>query len=141
VAELGTDRHRLDMWSAAAKARYLAYSPDYDWGFRYFQKTDGYVAVPLTGLWLRGPYLHNGAVPNLAALLAPPEARPDVFWRGSDLVDPVNGGFVSTEGVDPQRRLWRYDTAVAGNAKGGHLWGTELDPASKAALLAYLKTL
>lgn len=141
IVELGTDRHRLDMWTLAAKERYLAYEPGHDWGFRYFQKTDGYVAVPLTGLWLKAPYLHNGSVPNLAALLTPPAGRPKVFWRGSDLVDPVNGGFVSAEGSDVQRRLWRYDTALPGNANGGHLWGTDLDPVSKAALLAYLKTL
>ena len=141
IAELGTDRHRLDMWSPAAKERYSAYEPGHDWGFRYFEKTDGYVAVPLTGLWLKAPYLHNGSVPSLAALLMPPAERPAVFWRGSDLVDPVSGGFVSTPGIDPQRRLWRYDTAVPGNANGGHLWGTTLDPAAKAALLAYLKTL
>ncbi len=140
VVELGTDRHRLDMWTEAAKERYLAYEPGHDWGFRYFAKTDGYVAVPLTGLWLKGPYLHNGSVPSLAALLTPPAGRPKVFWRGPDLVDAVNGGFVSVEGGDVQRRLWRYDTALPGNANGGHLWGTDLDPASKAALLAYLTT-
>lgn len=141
VAELGTDRHRLDMWTNAARARYSAYEPGHTWGFRFFEKTEGYVAVPLTGLWLRGPYLHNGSVPTLAALLMAPEERPAVFWRGSDLVDPANGGFVSTQGVDPQRHLWRYDTKEPGNANGGHLWGTELDAPSKAALLAYLKTL
>lgn len=141
LAELGTDHHRLDMWSEAAKTRYLAYEPGHDWGFQYFQKTDGYVAVPLTGLWLRGPYLHNGSVPTLAALLAPPGERPAEFWRGSDLVDAENGGFMSRAGADPQRRLWHYDTTEPGNANGGHLWGTGLDPASKAALLAYLKTL
>ena len=141
ITELGTDRHRLDMWTEAAKERYLAYEPGHDWGFRHFEKADGYVAVPLTGLWLKGPYLHNGSVPNLAALLTPPAGRPKFFWRGSDLVDPENGGFVSAEGIDPQRRLWRYDTTLPGNSNGGHLWGTDLDPASKAALLAYLKTL
>ena len=82
VAEVATDRHRIDMWTPEARDRYLAYSPDYAWGFRYFEKTEGYVAVPLNGLWLRGPYLHNGSVPNLRALLDPPEARPAVFWRG-----------------------------------------------------------
>ena len=141
ITELGTDRHRLDMWTEAAKARYGAYESGHDWGFRHFEKTDGYVAVPLTGLWLKGPYLHNGSVPNLAALLMPPAERPKVFWRGSDLVDAGNGGFVSRQGVDPQRRLWRYDTAAPGNGNGGHLWGTDLGPDEKAALLAYLKTL
>lgn len=141
IVELGTDRHRLDMWSQAALQRYLAYEPAHDWGFRYFAKAEGYVSVPLSGLWLRGPFLHNGSVPTLAALLMNPADRPKTFWRGSDLVDAVNGGFVSTPGVNSQRRLWKYDTGLPGNANGGHLWGTGLDPGSKAALLAYLKTL
>jgi mono/diheme cytochrome c family protein len=141
AAELGTDRHRIDMWTLAARDAYSAYEPGHSWGFRYFEKTNGYVAVSLTGLWLRGPYLHNGSVPTLAALLVPPAERPTSFWRGSDLVDPPNGGFVSREGIDPQRRLWLYDTALPGNSNAGHLWGTELNPAGKAALLAYLKTL
>jgi cytochrome c553 len=141
VAELGTDRHRIDMWTEAARDRYMAYSPDYDWGFRYFQKAEGYVALPHDGLWLRGPYLHNGSVPNLRAMLTRPEDRPAVFWRGSDLVDPVDGGFVSAETGDTMRRPWRYDTTLPGNSNAGHRWGTDLPPEDKDALLAYLKTL
>lgn len=72
AAELGTDRHRLDMWTIAARDRYSAYQDDYSWGFRSFRKTGGYTAVNLTGLWLRGPYLHNGSVPTLRDLLRPP---------------------------------------------------------------------
>jgi hypothetical protein len=37
-----------------------------------FVKKNGYVNVPLEGLWLRGPYLHNGSVPTLADLLEEP---------------------------------------------------------------------
>jgi hypothetical protein len=40
----------------------------------------GYVARPLVGLWLLGPYLHNGSVPTLWDLLAPPEQRPAFFF-------------------------------------------------------------
>jgi mono/diheme cytochrome c family protein len=141
ITELGTDRHRLDMWTVEARDRYSAYEPGHDWGFRHFEKTAGYTATPLIGLWLRGPYLHNGSVPNLRAMLTPPEERPKVFWRGSDLVDPANGGFVSGKDDDPVRHLWRYDTSLPGNGNGGHRFGTDLDPASKEVLLAYLKTL
>ena len=80
-------------------------------------------------------------MPNLRAMLMPPDQRPKVFWRGSDLVDPENGGFVSTEKGDSVRHLWRYDTSLPGNGNGGHSFGTSLDPASKEALLAYMKTL
>ncbi|KMW58819.1 hypothetical protein AIOL_003799 [Candidatus Rhodobacter oscarellae] len=141
MVEIGTDRHRLDMWTAEAARRYGNYQEDYAWNFEFFHKTDGYNAVPLVGLWLKGPYLHNGSVPNLAALLEAPKDRPTEFWRGSDLVDPVNGGFVSGEDDDPLRRSWKVDTSVPGNANTGHTWGTDLGQAEKGALLAYLKTL
>jgi mono/diheme cytochrome c family protein len=141
INELGTDRHRLDMWTKEARDRYQAYQPGHGWGFRYFEKTAGYTGTALIGLWLRGPYLHNGSVPNLRAMLMPPNQRPKVFWRGSDLVDAVNGGFMSGKDDDPFRQLWRYDTSLPGNGNGGHAFGTDLDPAAKDALLAYLKTL
>ncbi len=141
VVEVGTDRHRLDMWTVAARERYTAYEPGHDWGFQYFDKTEGYTATAHDGLWLRSPYLHNGSVPNLRAMLTRPENRPKVFWRGSDLVDTENGGFVSTRDGDPMRRPWRYDTSEPGNSNSGHLWGTDLPQAEKEALLAYLKTL
>ena len=137
AAELGTDRHRLDMWTIAARDRYSAYQDDYSWGFRSFRKTGGYTAVNLTGLWLRGPYLHNGSVPTLRDLLRPPGERPKTFLRGSDLIDPENGGFRP----DPARPGWPYDTTLPGNDNGGHLWGTDLAPPDRAALLSYLKTL
>jgi len=141
IDEVGTDPHRLAMWTEEARARYAAYEPHYDWGFDYFRKTDGYLANELTGLWLKSPYLHNGSVPTLAALLEKPDVRPMEFRRGSDLVDPQNGGFVSTAGADPYRETDLYETTLPGNGNGGHLWGTDLSPEDKAALLAFLKTL
>lgn len=142
AAEIGTDRHRLDMWTAAARDRYAGYEKGYSWGFRSFRKTEGYSAVNLTGLWLRGPYLHNGSVPSLRALLMPPEQRPKTFLRGSDLIDPENGGFRSDPAhPDPASPGWLYDTSLPGNGNGGHLWGTDLPPAERDALLSYLKTL
>jgi len=135
--EVGTDPHRIAMWSAEAKARYTAYDAR-AWGFAAFEETDGYVNVGLDGLWLRGPYLHNGSVPTLAALLAPPDARPLTFRRGSDLVDREDGGFVSD---GPDAGPFLFDTRLPGNGNGGHLWGTELPRREKDALLAYLKTL
>jgi hypothetical protein len=141
AVDVGTDRHRLDMWTAAALERYTAYEPGYDWGFSNFHKTEGYVATGLQGLWLRGPYLHNGSVPTLRALLDPPSKRPSSFYRGYDLVDAENGGFVSAAGTDGERFGWLYDTQKPGNGNEGHLWGTDLPQEAKEQLLAYLKTL
>lgn len=140
ATELGTDRNRIDMWTEAAKDRYNAYEEDYPWGFKAFHKTNGYLANELTGLWLRGPYLHNGSVPSLRDLLAPPDQRPVSFYRGYDLVDAENGGFVS-RGGNTERFGVLYETQVRGNGNGGHLYGTDLTEAEKARLLAYLKTL
>ena len=84
AGEIGTDRRRSYMWTAEAAQRYLQYEPGYDWGFKAFQKVNGYLATKLTGLWLRGPYLHNGSVPTLRDLLNPPAQRPRVFYRGYD---------------------------------------------------------
>jgi hypothetical protein len=141
ATELGTDRHRIDMWTEAAKDRYMNYQEGYNWGFRAFQKTNGYLANELTGLWLRGPYLHNGSVPTLRDLLAPPSGRPGKFYRGYDLLDPVGGGFSSQAGTAAERFGVLYDTTVAGNGNGGHLYGTGLSEQDRQRLLAFLKTL
>lgn len=77
VAEIGTDPNRLEMWNPASgddphpADRYNAFADGYDWDLRRFRKTDGYVAPPLTAIWLRAPYLHNGSVPTLWDLLLP----------------------------------------------------------------------
>ena len=73
----------------------------YPWQFTHFRKTNGYSNMPLDGIWLRAPYLHNGSVPTLRALMFPDE-RPAVFFRGYDVYDWDNGGFVST-GPDAEK--------------------------------------
>ncbi len=143
--EVRTDRHRIDMWTDLAKETYSNYEPDYHWGFKAFQNENGYVANELTGLWLKGPYLHNGSVPTLRDLLRPPAERPKTFWRGYDLVDAENGGFVAADdpakGIFVSRYSWLVDTSVPGNGNGGHAWGTDLEDIKKEDLLSYLKTL
>lgn len=140
IAEVGTDRHRLDHWTQAATEAYNAYGDAYPWDFSHFQKTDGYASVPLDGVWLRAPYLHNGSVPTMADLLEPPASRPAEFYRGFDVYDQERMGFVS-QGEDAERFGSHFDVGVAGNDNGGHLWGTELSPEEKTALIEYMKTL
>ena len=139
IDEIGTDRHRLDMWTQEATDAYNAYGDEYDWDFSNFQKTNGYASVPLDGIWLRGPYLHNGSVPSLTELLEPVENRPKLFYRGYDVYDQEKVGFVSSGG-DAERFGFRYDTAVPGNSNQGHEYGTGLDLELKKALVEYLKT-
>ena len=73
---------------------------------------DGYVARPLVGVWLLGPYLHNGSVPTMSDLLSPPEQRPTIFYRGYDVVDLEKVGFISTGRASRRPRLpLRHDAA------------------------------
>jgi hypothetical protein len=139
-AMLQTDRHRIDMWTQNSATAYNNYGAGHAWKLTHFVKQNGYVNVPLEGLWLRGPYLHNGSVPTLADLLADPAQRPKRFFRGYDVIDPVKIGFVS-DGPEAERVGFCFDTSVAGNSNGGHLWGTSLPAEDKRAMLEYLKTL
>lgn len=139
IAELGTDRHRLDAWTTNDANAYNALGDGRDWKFSAFRKSDGYVAVPLDGVWLRAPYLHNGSVPSLADLLEPPERRPRQFWRGYDVYDPASVGFVSS-GSEAQRIGTLHDVSRPGNSHAGHVYGTALPPESKRVLLEFLKT-
>jgi cytochrome c peroxidase len=100
----------------------------------------GYNAPFLDGLWLRAPYLHNGSVPTLRDLLNPPERRPAVFWRGYDVYDAANVGFVSS-GEEAQQTGTLFDTKLRSNGNGGHLYGTALSDADKDVLIEYLKSL
>jgi mono/diheme cytochrome c family protein len=142
VSEVGTDVHRSLMWTEAARDAYNNYREGRDWGFKSFRKNAGYVAEPLDGLWLNGPYLHNGSVPSLRDLLELPAQRPVTFVRGLDVVDGRNGGFVAPP-CDPRQDLaegFCFDTRLVGNGNGGHVYGTSLSAAEKTDLLAYLLT-
>jgi len=142
IAEVGTDTHRLGMWSQEAADRYNNYTSNYPWRFSHFVKRDGYVGVALDGLWLRAPYLHNGSVPTLEDLLEPQAKRPNVFYRGYDVYSREKMGFVSS-GVEAERYGFKYDTKVAGNDNRGHdgeAYGTTLSVEDKRALMEYLKT-
>jgi hypothetical protein len=139
VEEVGTDRHRLDMWTPASPEAYNRFADGYEWDFRGFRKTSGYVAQPLDGVWLRAPFLHNGSVPSLQELLEPQTGRRATFYRGYNVYDPARVGFVS-DGAATRAGV-PYDTTVPGNGNAGHVYGVTLTPAQKQALLEYLKTL
>jgi hypothetical protein len=77
--------------------------------------------APLVGVFATAPYLHNGSVPTLRALLEPPARRPARFPLG-------RAGFV-------------FDTALPGNRSFGHAFGTDLTPREKDDLVAFLRSL
>ncbi len=160
LAEIGTDPERTNAWSktAADGANKVVASMGIHRTPMSKPDRPGYIAVPLEGLWLRGPYLHNGSVPTLRTLLDPVACRPKTFYRGYDVLDPVDVGFVATGCSQPppvasgcrvvtrpaqcvpEGRGWRYETSEKGNGNGGHDYGTTLPDADKLALIAYLKT-
>lgn len=145
VDEVGTDRHRVDMWEQKDADAYNAKYSRYEWGFHSFQNKAGYVATPLTGLWVRAPYLHNGSVPSLQDMLEIPEERPKVFYRGYDVYDPKKVGFISDVPQIEQNgvkiKFFQFDTTLPGNSNQGHRYGTDLSAEDKKALIEYLKTL
>jgi hypothetical protein len=97
-----------------------------------------YRARPLNGIWAMAPYLHNGSVPTLHALLLPPDQRPSKFYVGSYEFDPVNVGFESAKAVE---NGFLFDTTQPGNWNVGHEYGTQLSEMDRMALIEFLKTL
>jgi hypothetical protein len=112
--------------------------------FKRFHKTNGYANLPLDGVWLRAPDLHNGSVPTLWDLLNPQAKRPASYYRGSDEYDWKKLGFKSESPAAPNGTMYfRYDTVdVPGNSNRGHeghAYGTDLSDDEKWALIEYLK--
>lgn len=109
----------------------------------------GYIAPPLDGVWATAPYLHNGSVPTIAAVLDS-AARP-AFWRRSfDSRDYDQAALgwqheVLEEGHAGIRasgeRKYVYDTSFEGYSNTGHPFGDGLSDAERLAVLEYLKTL
>ncbi len=140
INEIRTDRERMDTWLQAAADQANRAVKNLGITRPNMVKQEGYQGMPLDGLWMRAPYLHNGSVPNLRELLEPESSRAKVFYRGYDVYDPDNVGFV-TSGPAAERRGWRFDTKVRGDGNQGHRYGTDLTSEEKQALLEYLKTL
>jgi mono/diheme cytochrome c family protein len=142
-ANLGADPGRLNSYTEAFRQRQInELFAGTQYQFSHFKKTNGYANMPLDGLWLRGPYLHNGSVPTLRDLLNPPNERPAAYVRGIDIVDGKNGGFIAPrcDPAKPPPQGFCYNTRLPGNGNGGHVYGTALPAAEKEDLLAYLLT-
>lgn len=104
-----------------------------------------YKARPLDGIWATAPYLHNGSVPTLWALLSPYAERPATFRLGGTNFDPKLVGYTGERGS-----LLR--TSRRGNFNTGHLFdssvrkhpgtlGDAIPVSDRLALLEYLKSL
>jgi len=106
-----------------------------------------YKVRSLNGAWATPPYLHNGSVPNIEALLGAAENRPKTFYLGNREYDPVNLGY----SIEPLTNGFEFDTSIRGNSNRGHEFtndekaygrvGRALAPEERRALIEYLKTL
>ena len=106
-----------------------------------------YKARPLDGIWANAPYLHNGSVPTLYALLQPVADRPKTFTIGSREFDPVDVGLRT----DPVAGGTLVDTSIRGDWNTGHEFddapgrqgviGRRLSEDERRDLVEFLKTL
>lgn len=142
IGDVGTDPLRAKAFTdALAEAiEETAYA-----GMISAEATGLYAAPPLGGLWASAPYLHNGSVPTIAALLDP-GARPARFMVGGHALDFEALGLLLEEegypeGYAPFSTPGLYDTARPGQGNGGHDFGRELSPEDRRALIEFLKLL
>jgi len=152
VEEVGTDVERIKSWNkdAAIRSNETVKAFGIERRGLVAANPTGYIAAFLDGIWLRAPYLHNGSVPTLRDLLNPVAQRPPIFYRGYDVYDPLDVGFISLEkqaerlgaSWDTVRHVGTpYDVRWRSNGNMGHEYGVDLAPRDKDALLEYLKTL
>jgi hypothetical protein len=101
-----------------------------------------YKARPLNGIWATAPYLHNGSVPNLDALLQPAANRPLTFSIGVRTFDPVRVGYLTDVPGFPRFSVNNPNgTPIIGNSNAGHEFGANLTAEERRQLVEYLKTL
>ena len=101
----------------------------------------GYIAPPLDGVWITAPYLHNGSVPTLEAVLNS-SIRPKYWTRDYDKpeYDYDNPGWKYSVHEKADDRLI-YNTTLPGYGNYGHYFGDKLSAAERKAVIEYLKTL
>lgn len=143
IGDVGTDRLRGAVLTPALAEAIRAST--YGDAIRV-KAGEGYAAPPLAGLWASAPYLHNGSVPSLAALLDP-KLRPARFMVGGHALDWGNMGLRLTAdgrypaGYRPFATPQWVDTRQAGLGNRGHEYGSELTAAERQALIEFLKLL
>ncbi|MEM7658344.1 MAG: hypothetical protein AAF399_19615 [Bacteroidota bacterium] len=143
VAEVGTDpvyaQYFLEQSGLATwynQSWYAMSAPQSE-----LKPSNGYVAPPLDGVWASAPYLHNGSVPTLAALIDP-DLRP-AFWSREGKETEYDFEAVGWTYTAKERGKGKavYDTSLPGYGNQGHTFGDTLSAPDQRALLEYLKTL
>ena len=120
------------------------------WGqTSHLDPQNGYVAPPLDGVWATAPYLHDGSIPTIAALLD--STKRPTYWTRSYVstdYDQAAIGWTFTvvdhgqaAETNAQTRAKLYDTTLPGYSNAGHTFGDTLSAGDRTAVLEYLKTL
>jgi mono/diheme cytochrome c family protein len=142
--EVGTDR-TLALGAGQFAARYINwFNASFFGELSFLAPAPGYIAPPLDGIWATAPYLHNGSVPTLRALLDS-TSRPKFFQRSLSIYDrdAVGWRFTAFPSADapsvPANEM--YDTTQLGYGNSGHTFGDALTVDERDAVVEYLKTL
>lgn len=102
---------------------------------------NGYIAPPLDGIWATAPYLHNGSIPNLEAVINS-KIRP-AYWK-RNFKNPVyqtaKMSVEFTTVIKPNQQKI-YNTSKKGYSNVGHYFGDHLSDYERKAVLEYLKSL
>jgi len=102
---------------------------------------NGYIAPPLDGVWITAPFLHNGSVPNIEAVLNS-KLRP-TYWE-RNFVNPeydyekLGWKYVAKDKPDAKKT---YNTTLYGYGNNGHYFGDHLTDKERKAVIEYIKTL
>lgn len=140
-ADIGTDPLRAESFGETEADFFNSFIPEPD---ARMEPTGSYLAPALTGVFASPPYLHNGSVPTLRALLLVPEERPTYWRRDGESFDATAVGMAFEEVDEPGdpetvegRKI--VDTTREGLDGGGH--EISLTDEEAAAVLEFLKTL
>jgi len=147
IGIVGTDSRLLELATGPLGKQYAQWFNESWFGERSrAAPARGYIAPPLDGIWATAPFLHNGSVPNLRAVLDS-SSRP-TYWRhraqhSSDpnLYDQTNLGWSHERVPSGVSDTYVYDTTRPGYANSGHPFGDGLTGSERSAVLEYLKTL
>ena len=150
VETVGTDPVLLDFAHGAGAAYIDWFNQSYYGQLSTAAPGAGYMAPPLDGVWATAPFLHNGSVPTIRALLNS-SIRP-AYWqhvsRESNNTDNYNKEdlgwhFIGLESgkAGADKPIYVYDTDLPGYSNQGHLFGDTLTEQQRSAIIEYLKTL
>ena len=102
---------------------------------------NGYIAPPLDGIWVTAPYLHNGSIPTLDAVLNS-KLRPKYWSRDFDNpeydYEKIGWKYTTHDSAGGKEM---YNTTLPGYGNYGHYYGDQLSDKERKAVIEYLKTL